>query len=141
MNMNPLIKTVDYIFNGNLKLLSRFSATGVLNTIIDFLTFSICNSILGIYYTSSQIIGYSFGVINSFIFNKKWTFEANNSKKALYSELFQFIIVNILSLSITIILMKLLINNFNSNVYIAKIIVTFAAQAANFLLYKIWVFN
>ncbi|WP_446897912.1 GtrA family protein [Clostridium sp. LBM24168] len=139
--MTPLIKTIDYIFNGKFKLLSRFSTTGILNTLIDFIIFTICSSVLGIYYTISQIIGYSSGIINSFIFNKKWTFEAEGSKKMLKYELIQFIIVNIVSLSITVIFIRILINNFNSNVYLAKIIVTLMAQAVNFVLYKIWVFN
>lgn len=139
--MDSLTKTMNYIFNGRLKLLSRFSATGVLNTLIDFIVFTICQSILGLHYTISQIIGYSFGIGNSFIFNKKWTFEADNSKKRLHHELFQFIIVNIISLSVTIVFMKFLIGNFNCNVYAAKIVVTLAAQLLNFILYKIWVFN
>jgi putative flippase GtrA len=132
---------MDFIFNGRLKLLSRFSATGILNTLIDFIVFTICQSIIGLYYTISQIIGYSFGIANSFIFNKKWTFEAGNSRKKLYYELFQFTVVNIISLSVTLVFMKILISNFNSNIYLAKIIVTLMAQAVNFILYKIWVFN
>ncbi|MCH3965829.1 MAG: GtrA family protein [Clostridium sp.] len=139
--MNSLTKTMDFIFNGRLKLLSRFSATGILNTLIDFIVFTICQSIIGLYYTISQIIGYSFGIANSFIFNKKWTFEAGNSRKKLYYELFQFTVVNIISLSVTLVFMKILISNFNSNIYLAKIIVTLMAQAVNFILYKIWVFN
>lgn len=139
--MNPITKTANYIFNGKLKLLSRFSVTGILNTLIDFIAFTICSSIFGIYYTTSQIIGYSFGVINSFIFNKKWTFEANNSKKRLQHELLQFIVVNMISLSITVVFIQVLINNFNLNIYLAKIIVTLIAQIVNFILYKIWVFN
>lgn len=139
--MNQIVKTVDSIFNGKLKLFSRFSATGVINTLVDFIVFTICSSIFGVYYTISQIIGYSFGVANSFIFNKKWTFESNGDNKKVSHELLQFIVVNILSLLITVIFMKFLINNFGFNLYIAKIIVTLAAQIVNFILYKIWVFN
>ncbi|MBP2033865.1 putative flippase GtrA [Clostridium algifaecis] len=139
--MNVLNKTLDSIFNGKLKLLSRFSATGVLNTIIDFAIFTICESLLGIHYTISQVIGYSFGVANSFVFNKKWTFDHNNSNKKMIHELFQFIVVNIISLIVTLIFIKALVNDFNINVYVSKIIVTLIAQVINFLLYKIWVFN
>ncbi|WP_338433133.1 GtrA family protein [Clostridium tyrobutyricum] len=139
--MNSLAKTINHIFNDKLKLLSRFSITGVLNTLIDFIVFSLCQSVFGFHYTISQVSGYSFGVANSFIFNKKWTFESNKPKKKLYHELIQFIIVNIVSLLITIFFMKLLINTFTMNVYISKIIVTLIAQVINFLSYKLWVFN
>lgn len=139
--MSQLIKTVDFIFNGKLKLLSRFSATGVLNTIIDFLVFTLCQSIIGLYYTVSQVVGYSCGVANSFIFNKKWTFQYDNPDKNIVHEILQFVVVNIVSLIITVIFMKLLVDRFDLNVYISKVIVTFAAQMINFLSYKIWVFN
>ncbi|AYD40466.1 GtrA family protein [Clostridium fermenticellae] len=139
--MEQLIKSIDYIFNGKLKLLTRFSTTGVINTLIDFLVFTICNSVFNIYYTISQVIGYSFGVINSFIFNKKWTFEKNSSNKRISHELTQFIAVNLISLIITLFLIKYLVSYFNLNVYVAKIIVTLIAQVINFILYKFWVFN
>ncbi|HBC97323.1 MAG TPA: GtrA family protein [Clostridium sp.] len=139
--MSQLIKTVDFIFNGKLKLLSRFSATGVLNTIIDFLVFTLCQSIIGLYYTVSQVVGYSCGVANSFIFNKKWTFQYDNPDKNIVHEILQFVVVNIVSLIITVIFMKFLVDRFALNVYISKVIVTFAAQMINFLSYKIWVFN
>ena len=129
------------IFNGKLKYISRFSATGILNTLVDFCVFTICESLFGIYYTLSQIIGYSFGIINSFIFNKKWTFGSKISNKKVYYELIQFIVVNICSLTITVVCMRFLVNNFSINIYISKVIVTLIAQVVNFLLYKLWVFN
>lgn len=139
--MEQLMKSIDYVFNGKLKLLSRFSTTGVINTLVDFIIFTICHSIFGIYYTISQVIGYSFGVANSFIFNKKWTFEQNNSSKKTSHELAQFTIVNLISLIITLISIKYLVGSFNLNVYVAKIIVTLIAQVVNFVSYKLWVFN
>lgn len=139
--MSQLIKTMNFIFNGRLKLLSRFSTTGILNTVIDFAVFTLCQGAIGLHYTTSQIIGYSCGVANSFVFNKKWTFEYKNSDKNAGYELIQFILVNVVSLFITVVLMKFLVNNFDFNIYVSKIVVTLAAQVINFLLYKLWVFN
>lgn len=135
------MKSIDYVFNGKLKLLSRFSTTGVINTLVDFIIFTICNSILGIHYIISQVVGYSFGVANSFIFNKKWTFESNNSSKKISHELVQFIIVNLISLIITLVSIKYLVGSFNLNIYVSKVIVTLMAQVVNFVSYKLWVFN
>ena len=122
-------------------MLSRFSIVGILNTLIDFVTFTIINSWFGINYTTSQISGYSVGVVNSFIFNKNWTFEHRNTNKKTVHEFLQFIIINLISLIVTIICMKFLIKDFAINVYIAKIIVTLVAQITNFIAYKLWVFN
>ena len=73
--------------------------------------------------------------------NKKWTFATTNSNKKTSHELFQFIVVNLISLIITLITMSFLVKSLSINIYISKIIVTFVAQITNFLFYKLWVFN
>ena len=139
--MKPLDNTINYILYGKLKHISRFSLVGVVNTLIDFLLFTFCHGFIGLNYIASQIIGYSFGIANSFVLNKRWTFSATNSNKKTGHELFQFIAVNLFSLFITLLMMSFLVNNLNINVYISKILVTFIAQITNFLAYKLWVFN
>jgi putative flippase GtrA len=139
--MKLAINIMNYTFNGKLKALSRFSIIGILNTLIDFAVFTIFQSLFGINYLVSQIAGFSFGVVNSFIFNKNWTFQNKNANKKTVHEFLQFITINLISLIITIIFMRFLINKFEINVYVAKIIVTVIAQITNFLAYKLWVFN
>ena len=139
--MNLLSKSINYTFNGKLKALSRFSIIGILNTLMDFTVFTIFHSLFGINYLISQVAGFSFGVVNSFIFNKNWTFQNRNANKKTVHEFLQFIIINLISLAITIIFMGFLINKFEINVYLAKIIVTFTAQVTNFISYKLWVFK
>ncbi len=139
--MKLVIRVTDYVLSGKFKDISRFSIIGVLNTLMDFAVFTMFHSLFEVNYAVSQIVGYSFGVINSFIFNKNWTFVNRNANKKTAREFLQFIVINLISLTVTIIFMKLLIKNFGINVYVAKIIVTFIAQVTNFLGYKLWVFN
>lgn len=139
--MEGLNKTFKSIFFGKLKYLSRFSVVGVLNTFVDFLMFTAAYQLIGIHYTQSQVIGYSFGIINSFILNKNWTFEGGNTKKKTPLELVQFVIVNICTLIITLFCMKALVNNLSLNVYLAKIIITFIAQGINFVSYRFLIFK
>ena len=72
--MQSAAKKIDYIFCGKFRHLSRFSMVGALNTIIDFLVFTVFYEVFGINYIISQITGYSFGILNSFILNKKMDF-------------------------------------------------------------------
>ncbi|MBC2579452.1 GtrA family protein [Clostridium sp. DJ247] len=139
--MKLVANVTRYLFYGELKHFSRFSMVGVANTLIDFVTFSMFHSLFGINYMVSQGLGYSFGVVNSFIFNRKWTFNQRHSNKKLTQELLQFIVVNLISLIITIIAMNILVKHFYFNVYMSKVIVTVIAQITNFLFYKLWVFN
>lgn len=141
INMKQLGKAVNYVIFGRLRHISRFSMVGVLNTAVDFLMFTTCNSLFGLGYTISQIIGYSLGVINSYILNKKWTFDDRRGNKRSLRELLQFVIVNVVSLCVTIITMNVLIVSLNEGVYMSKVLVTVLAQITNFLGYKLWVFN
>lgn len=139
--MRLAAKAVDYVFRGRFKHISRFSAVGAANTLVDFAVFTLCHSLIGVNYLTSQVLGYSFGIINSFILNKRWTFENNNSSKKTALELIQFIAVNLLSLAATIFIMNYMVTELNTNVYFSKIIVTVVAQITNFLGYKLWVFG
>jgi len=139
--MKQLTKAVNYMMFGKLKHISRFSMVGVLNTAVDFLMFTLCQSVFNLGYSLSQIIGYSFGVINSFVMNKKWTFDDRKVNKKTFHEFMQFAVVNFISLSITIIAMNVLVKNLNVGVYTSKIIITLLAQITNYLGYKLWVFN
>jgi putative flippase GtrA len=134
-------KIMNYTLSGKFKHITRFSLVGIANTLIDFLMFTLFHGFIGLNYIVSQIMGYSFGVANSFVLNKKWTFSRPNSNKKTGHELAQFVVVNLISLFITLITMKFLVKSLNINVYISKIIVTFIAQITNFLAYKLWVFN
>ncbi|WP_139356156.1 GtrA family protein [Clostridium felsineum] len=136
-----MLNKVGYIFNGRLKQISRFSAVGVINTLIDFVMFTLFNSVIGVGYSISQVIGYGSGVINSFIFNKKWTFSDKAGKKKLHKELIRFIFINVITLLVTLVSMNLFVKGLGINVYVAKILVTLIAQAINFLGYKILVFS
>lgn len=125
----------------NFKHLSRFSMVGVLNTLVDFLVFTVLQEVLGAGYILSQVAGYGCGVVNSFILNKKWTFgEISSGKKQLY-EFIQFAVVNLTSLSITLVAMNFMVKDINLNLYLSKVIVTILAQITNFTLYKFWVFK
>lgn len=141
ISMNQFSKVFNNIIFGKLKYVSRFSVVGIINTAIDFLMFTLSQSFFGLGYSISQIIGYSFGVLNSFVLNKKWTFHDKSANKKTFHELVQFVIVNLVSLSITIIAMKALITNFHTGVYVSKILVTILAQVTNYLGYKLWVFS
>lgn len=135
-----MVKLINNIFKGKFKQLSRFATVGVANTIIDFLIFTICTRILHMNYIVSQALGYSFGIVNSFMFNKKWTFHSSNNRKKIFHEIVQFAIINLSTLIITLIVINILVKIFIMNVYEAKIIVTLIAQVTNFLAYKLWIF-
>lgn len=114
---------------------------GLANTGIDIIFFTIFSAVFGANYLVSQVIGYGFGTINSFILNRSWTFEHHGTDGKTFQEFLRFCVVNMISLGITLVAMNLFVKNLSINMYISKILVTLIAQITNFLGYKIWVFK
>lgn len=130
-----------YISNEKLKRIVRFGCVGGLNTTIDFVIFSVLNSIFGVNYVVSQILSYSGGTLNSYFLNKFWTFNDTKVSKKTTKEIIQFIVVNSASLGISLIGMTVLLSNDYMNPLIAKVISMGLAQVVNFLGYRFWVFG
>lgn len=122
------------------KYFIRFAIVGVINTGIDFFVFTALNSLFGIHYAICQVAGYSSGVISSFILNRVWTFSDQKADKKLAVQFSQFVFVNIISLLGSLAAIRLFVNVFGLNVYIAKIFATLIAQVLNFTGYRFWVF-
>ena len=120
----------------------KFNAVGLLNTLIDFVIFTLLNS-LGLIYTAAQVISYSAGTANSFILNKKVTFkDRDRGSKERFDrlQLLKFIGLNLLVLGISLVLMHLLTDSFGIQVIVAKIMVTFVTVVINFYGSRKWVF-
>lgn len=142
--MSLINKIINLVFHGNIKHMIRFSIVGVSNTLIDFLAFTIFYLVFKLDSNTSQALGYSVGIFNSFFFNKRWTFRDSKSdkktRKKIVYEFIQFIAVNVISLAVSVLTMNLLVEYVSMNVFLSKAVVILVAQAINFLSYKLWVF-
>jgi len=129
------------INNKKFKPIIRFGCVGCLNTAFDFGIFCILNSLFGVNYIISQIISYSSGTLNSYIFDKFWTFNDTKTSKKTTKEIVQFLVVNSASLGVSLIGLSILMQDSSMNSFFAKIISMILAQAVNFLGYRFWVFG
>ncbi len=77
-------------------------------------------------------------MLNSFLFNKNWTFSCKN--KTRLSQILSFIFTNLLSLSINLVFLKFFID-LNINKYIAQIFAIGFSVFANFIGCKVFVFK
>ena len=69
----------------------KFAIVGVLNTLVDFAVFQTLNLTLGWVY-AAQVLGYTAGVVNSYLWNSSWTFR----------EIALFLLVNLASLGVSL---------------------------------------
>ena len=77
----------------------QFGFVGVLNTLVDFLVFQALNLLAGWTYLA-QVVGYSCGVVNSYLWNSNWTFRDSRTHSA--REMLLFLIVNLASLGVSL---------------------------------------
>lgn len=113
----------------------RFATVGVSNTVIDFIVFMLLQSVTGV--VAAQFIGYGAGTLNSYLWNRRWTFA--RGKGFDFSEMIRFLLVNITVAIITAIAISLVPASIP--VWIAKVAVTILGLAINYTVSKLWVFR
>ncbi|MDO5112155.1 MAG: GtrA family protein [Clostridia bacterium] len=117
----------------------KFNVVGVLNTIVDFVVYSIM-CIVGLHYMLAQVIGYAFGVGNSYLLNSLWTF--SRERKHTADEFGRFLLVNLVSLGVSLGVLWAGHNLFHiQSDFWCKMIATPASLIVNFTGNKLFVFK
>lgn len=129
----------NYLKDKNILTFIKFGLTGVANTLIDFLVFTLLSTVFSFNIYLSQIFGYVCGMVNSYLINHSWTFNSKN--KMLSFELIKFIITNTIMLLISLGALKVATDYLGLTKIPAKIVVTAFTLCLNFLISKIWVFK
>ena len=129
---------IKIIEKSEIKKFIRFIIVGISNTIITLSVIFILSNLFKIDYRISNIIGYFIGLINSFIWNKKWTFKTNNKfRKEIVPFFTMFLISYSINLGIVIFFTEILL--FNTN--ICQIIGMFFYTITNYIGNRYWTFN
>lgn len=91
----------------------KFLLVGVLNTLVDLLVTRVLQLGFGhltnaqvLTYYIPKVIGYACGVLNSYLLNSAWTFRAERKRDA--REIGLFLVVNLITLGLSLLLMYLL---------------------------------
>lgn len=118
-------------------LFLRFCTVGLGNTAVDFTAFFLL-SLGGAPYLLAQMLAYGAGVVNSYFFNRRWTFQV--TRKANILEAGSFIIVNGLALLVSLGLLSLLHDENQLNLWLSKLIATGGGTVVNYIGSRLWVF-
>ena len=134
----------------------QFAIVGVLNTLVDFAVFQALNLTLGWIY-AAQVLGYTFGVINSYLWNSNWTFREQRTRS--FREIALFLLVNLASLGVSLGMIWLLrekagitnagvagwmpkaLSGFIKGDTVCKLIATVVAIAVNYVGNRLFVFK
>ncbi|MCX7820487.1 MAG: GtrA family protein [Brevinematales bacterium] len=116
----------------------KFGLVGVMNTFVGWASFALFFYVFKIDFKVSNILSYILGVMNSFIFNKLWTFKSHGFK---YKEIFLFLVVFLISFAIQYVVSVLLKYQFKIDPFISYLVGNIVYTLVNFLGNKFLTFN
>lgn len=120
----------------------KFNIVGFINTIVDFIVYFLLLK-LGIGYKVAATVSYATGVVNSYFWNRGWTFKVK--KEITKKEILKFILLNVIcwgiSLGVLVILYNLGFNQSGLKRLIAKGFASLVPAVVNFLGNKKWIFS
>ncbi|AOZ90424.1 hypothetical protein BK049_17880 [Bacillus xiamenensis] len=121
----------------NIRTYAAFSIVGVSNTLIDFIIFFFLTACLVPSFLA-QCLSYTAGMLNSYIWNRKWTFQVK--KKADKWEWIKWITVNGAACLLTyVVLYVTQLAGFS--LFISKAVGTLVGLMITFTGSRIWVFQ
>ena len=137
----------------------RFGMVGLLNTAVDYVVFYLLLTLVDMDKSIAQVFATLIAMANSYVWNRYFTFQKTGTVRVC--EMVKFIVVNLVSMSITILGMNLLydlhieqpvnamLTSFGASyrfqgdaaVMLAKILAMPVSLAVNFLGNRLWVFR
>ncbi len=117
----------------------KFAIVGVANTLIDYGMFTLLTRFGGVQVYLANVIGYACGMLNSYVFNRAWTFKAQD--KFFSPALVKFIVLNLCMLGLSTGLLYLFYDLAGLPELVAKAGATVVTLAVNFVCNRLWVFK
>lgn len=130
----------------------KFSVVGVLNTLVDFAVLNLLMWLTNIYKGSWMIllnaISFTCAVLNSYLWNKYWTF-GEKSKEKIAQEFSKFFLISVVGIilntaivySVTTYIPPFFGLSAEPWANLAKVLATIISMCWNFIGYKFWAFK
>jgi putative flippase GtrA len=132
-----IIKIINKISKEFIKETFRFGVVGILNTIVGYGSYFILIK-LHVFYIVASLCSHIFGVINSYFWNKYYTFK---SVKKSTPELIRFLSVYTITFIINLGILTFLIEKLKIEKEVAGFTTLCIVTAISFLGHRFWSFN
>jgi putative flippase GtrA len=132
---------------GSFRHVRRFAVIGTLSTVIDIGLFTVLRVFLGMPALGANTISYCAGIVNAFVFHRRWTF-ADRPHKAAAAQFTQFALVSfgalLLNNAVVVSLSPALAGTFRQPAYAdlaAKLAATAVVMGWNYFVNNVWTFR
>lgn len=115
----------------------KYSTVGISNTVVTGIVIYIMQNLLGYSMELSNVVGYIIGLINSFIWNSKWTFSSAVRWRSFAGFVFAFLLCYAIQMGV----LQVLKYNTSIDRYVIQLIAMGVYTLSNFGITKYWVFK
>jgi dolichol-phosphate mannosyltransferase len=119
--------------------LIRFATVGASGYVVNLAVFAACVHLLGIDYRVSAVIAFVVSVVNNFVFNRHWTFDAKHEHPMFQGA--RFFAVSLVAFGFTYVVLIALVSGAGLTKVVAQAIAIVAGTPLSFLGQKLWSFK
>ncbi|MGA2667103.1 MAG: GtrA family protein [Patescibacteria group bacterium] len=117
----------------------KFGVVGVSSTVIDWGIYLLLTRFTLIFYLIAKVVSFAVSVINSYIWNRRWTFRSYDPNKL--HQFSKFMVVALVGLGLNTLIMYLVVSWFHWRDIIGLALATLIVLFWNFLINKFWTFK
>jgi putative flippase GtrA len=119
--------------------LIRFGLVGGVGFVINVAVYALCVHELGMDYHLAAVAAWLVAVINNFVLNRLWTFDARAGRA--HFQALRFLTISLVALGFSLLLLMLLVENAGMAKIPAQALAVAASMPLNFLGNKLWSFR
>jgi len=119
--------------------LVRFGAVGGVGFVVNLVVYTLCVHTIGLDYHVAAVIAWIVAVLNNFVLNRHWTFDARDGRARFQAV--RFVVVSLVAFGFSLLLLTLLVEDVGLAKVPAQAIAVAGATPLNFLGNKLWSFR
>ncbi len=120
--------------------LVRFGFVGGVGFVVNLAVYALLVHVAGLQYTAANVVAWLVAVINNFVLNRHWTFDARDQGRA-HHQAARFLLVSLLAEVVSLLLLTLLVEAAGLPKVPAQALAVAASMPFNFLGNKLWTFR
>jgi putative flippase GtrA len=119
--------------------LVRFGIVGGVGFVVNLAVYTLCVHAFGIDYHVAAVVAWLVAVLNNFVLNRHWTFDARGGRARFQAV--RFLLISVVALGFSLVLLSLLVETAGLAKVPAQALAVAASMPLNFLGNKLWSFR
>jgi putative flippase GtrA len=119
--------------------LVRFGLVGGIGFAVNLAVYAFCVHVLGLDYHVAAVVAWLVAVMNNFILNRHWTFDASDGR--VHFQVMRFLVVSLVAFGFSLLLLTLFVEVAGIAKVPAQALAVAASMPLNFLGNKLWSFR